>query len=175
MTPVLLPVGRRRCNGWLAPGSLGRLQHFSSPDVQVSLLKCWPFAMGRDSRPMANGQDSCMETCMMTRKTRSIAAVMFAAALAASSAAMAQYYPGYGGGGGYEDDNGYRGGGGYGGRPRYDPGPGEYYEQRPRRARLGNICVTSRGNCDAGFAAPRNTPCRCYLPGFGEKRGAIGY
>lgn len=41
--------------------------------------------------------------------------------------------------------------------------------------RFGSVCVTSRGNCNAGFRAPRNTPCRCFIPGFGEKRGAIGF
>lgn len=50
-----------------------------------------------------------------------------------------------------------------------------------RRRRFGDddrrgssICITARGNCRAGFSAPRNTPCRCFIPGFGEKRGAIG-
>jgi hypothetical protein len=93
------------------------------------------------------------------------------AGLMAAAPAKAQYYPPYGGGGGYEEERPYRGGGGYyGDRRRYDR---DYYERR--RPRYGSVCVTSRGNCDAGFSAPRNTPCRCFLPGFGEKRGAIGY
>ena len=64
----------------------------------------------------------------------------------------------------FEDE--YRG-------PRRRYGYDEPY--RGRRARIGGICVTSRGNCEAPGRAPINTPCRCYIPGFGEKRGAIGY
>jgi hypothetical protein len=57
----------------------------------------------------------------------------------------------------------------------YDP-YGSYTPRRNyRRARIGSVCVTSRGNCDAGDAFPVNTPCRCYIPGFGAKRGAIGF
>ncbi|MBM3082849.1 hypothetical protein IMF23_05280 [Chelatococcus daeguensis] len=52
---------------------------------------------------------------------------------------------------------------------------GGWGRPRPRGERYGSVCVTSRGNCNAGFRAPRNTPCRCFIPGFGEKRGAIGY
>jgi hypothetical protein len=37
------------------------------------------------------------------------------------------------------------------------------------------MCVTSRGSCDYGRPIPRNTPCSCDIPGFGMKRGAIGY
>jgi hypothetical protein len=66
---------------------------------------------------------------------------------------------------GYDEDE-YRG-------PRRGYGYGEPY--RGRRARIGGICVTSRGNCEAPGRAPVNTPCRCFIPGFGEKRGAIGY
>ncbi|ALA17929.1 hypothetical protein AL346_11540 [Chelatococcus sp. CO-6] len=52
---------------------------------------------------------------------------------------------------------------------------GGWERPRPRGERYGSVCVTSRGQCNAGFRAPRNTPCRCFIPGFGEKRGAIGY
>ena len=66
---------------------------------------------------------------------------------------------------GYDEDE-YRG-------PRRGYGYGEPY--RGRRARIGGVCVTSRGNCEAPGPAPINTPCRCFIPGFGQKRGAIGY
>ena len=52
---------------------------------------------------------------------------------------------------------------------RYDrPGRGSY-----RQGRMGSVCVTARGDC--GGAGPLNAPCECYIPGFGPKRGAIGY
>ena len=35
-----------------------------------------------------------------------------------------------------------------------------------------STCVTSRGVCPIGAVVPRLTPCRCDIPGFGEKRGA---
>jgi hypothetical protein len=63
-----------------------------------------------------------------------------------------------------------------GGPPRYDDEYPEYRPRRPsRRARLGGVCVTSRGSCDAGGGLPVNTPCSCFIPGFGAKRGAIGH
>jgi hypothetical protein len=53
-------------------------------------------------------------------------------------------------------------------------GPGDPRFGRSGGRRAGSsICITSRGTCDAGFVAPHNTPCRCFFPGFGEKRGAI--
>jgi hypothetical protein len=38
---------------------------------------------------------------------------------------------------------------------------------------MGSVCVTARGDCAGG--GPINSPCECYIPGFGPKRGAIGY
>jgi len=101
-----------------------------------------------------------------------------------------------GGGGWYEEDEDYaprR----Y--RPRdfyereYSPryrGPGDFYERdyaprryresydQPRygygRQRFGRVCVTARGNCPAP-PGPLNSPCGCMIPGFGPKRGAIGF
>ncbi len=84
----------------------------------------------------------------------------------------------------------------FGQRDRFAPPPDEDFEPPPQRRRRdfdgsgdprfrggdprsggrragSNICITSRGSCDAGFVAPHNTPCRCIIPGFGEKRGAI--
>ena len=53
---------------------------------------------------------------------------------------------------------------------RYDrPGRGFY-----RQGRMGSVCVTARGDCGGGVG-PINSPCECYMPGFGPKRGAIGY
>lgn len=103
-----------------------------------------------------------------------------------ASPALAQYYGGPGPGGGY----GGGGGGGYGRgysdddepaprrRPRWEERRedrrGEYggdgYGQQ--RGRGGSICITSRGSC-ASRPLPRNAPCRCDLPGVGEKRGNI--
>jgi hypothetical protein len=37
---------------------------------------------------------------------------------------------------------------------------------------MGSVCVTARGHCGTG---PLNAPCECSIPGFGPKRGAIGY
>lgn len=55
----------------------------------------------------------------------------------------------------------------YGNRP---PQPQGNYGNRPPPR--GSMCVTSRGSCPT-FRAPNNTPCRCDLPGFGVKRGAV--
>jgi len=79
--------------------------------------------------------------------------------------------PGYGG-----PPPGYYGGpppGYYGGPP-----PG-YYGGRPgygyaRPQQYSNICITARGNCGTR-RLPYGTPCSCFIPGFGQKRGAIGY
>jgi hypothetical protein len=55
----------------------------------------------------------------------------------------------------------------------------EGYDYAPRRAqrqaRLGSVCVTARGSCPVGGVVPINTPCGCQIPGFGPKRGAVGY
>lgn len=54
----------------------------------------------------------------------------------------------------------------------------DYDDDRPRFRRGGrgggSICVTARGNCRYP-PAPANSPCSCDIPGFGQKRGAIGY
>lgn len=68
----------------------------------------------------------------------------------------------------YEDE--YR-------RPRYDDGyrrpdygrPDRGYDPGPRG---GAMCVTSRGTCPAP-PIQRGSPCRCDIPGFGVKRGAV--
>nr|WP_128564098.1 hypothetical protein [Methylobacterium crusticola] len=71
----------------------------------------------------------------------------------------------------YDDRPRYRGeeyerpryrGEGYGRGPGYDGG------------RIGRMCVTARGNCPTR-PAPVNASCGCEIPGFGFKRGAIGY
>lgn len=72
--------------------------------------------------------------------------------------AAAQYYPPPPYGGGY-----YR-------PPPPPPYYGGGYYGRP--ARLGQSCVTSRGSCYA-YPSPIGSPCRCYIPGFGKKRGAV--
>lgn len=48
--------------------------------------------------------------------------------------------------------------------PRWRPAP---------RPRVGSICVTARGSCEYLQTFRLNTPCECYIPGFGSKRGAI--
>ncbi|MBF9235001.1 hypothetical protein [Microvirga alba] len=58
--------------------------------------------------------------------------------------------------------------------PGYGPPPHE--SRRPaQRQRVGNVCYTSRGSCEYPQYFPLNTPCRCDIPGFGQKRGAILY
>lgn len=42
----------------------------------------------------------------------------------------------------------------------------QYYERGP------SICVTSRGNCSAGYA-PMGAGCYCEIPGFGRKAGNV--
>lgn len=97
-------------------------------------------------------------------------------ALSGTGAANAQYYP----------PPGY-----YGGPPpgyyRHDgPPPGHYrrppprryyddgYSPYPRRIRIGTTCVTSRGNCSAN-GIPVGQGCKCYIPGFGTKRGEVPF
>jgi hypothetical protein len=75
--------------------------------------------------------------------------------------AAAQYYPPPPYGGGYY-------------RPPPPPYYGGDYYGRPygRPAQLGQSCVTSRGTCYA-YPSPVGSPCRCFIPGFGKKRGAV--
>lgn len=80
--------------------------------------------------------------------------------LLALSGASAQYYqPDY-----------YRGPppGYYGGPP-----PGYYGDgyARPRRMRMGSVCVTSRGACQQPNYSPVGGRCFCIIPGFGKKHG----
>src|SRR4051812_43683238 len=72
------------------------------------------------------------------------------------------------------------------GDPRYGgPPPGYYnrpppppaYGRPPPRygSNMGTGCVTSRGNCSTDRPVPIGTGCRCMIPGFGRKRGAVEY
>jgi hypothetical protein len=93
--------------------------------------------------------------------------ILFACAtlLAASAPATAQYYP-YPPQGGYYQADPW-------GRPPPRPGwggGGGYYNERP--VSFGNVCVTSRGNCRSR-PRPEQSPCSCFIEGFGPKRGAI--
>jgi hypothetical protein len=99
-----------------------------------------------------------------------------ALSVVAAEPATAQFYGSpYQGGPGYYDDDDFD----YGPpRRSYRRDYDDYGPPRARpyrRAQLGSVCVTARGNCDAGRVAPRNTPCSCFIPGFGPKRGAIGF
>ncbi|MBR3191638.1 MAG: hypothetical protein IKF62_12720 [Bosea sp.] len=97
-------------------------------------------------------------------RTLAIAALI-GAAISSATSANAQYYDPY-----------------YRPAPRYDydrPPPPYGYDrprygyERPYRQRFSDVCVTSRGSCEASRPAPANTPCSCYIEGFGMKRGAI--
>jgi hypothetical protein len=103
----------------------------------------------------------------MTLKLRAAAALAVIGWAAMASPAAAQYYP-------YPPQRDY-----YGPRDYYEPrGPrrwddgGGYYRPRPRPVFYGNLCVTSRGNCRSQ-TLPAESPCSCFIPGFGPKRGAI--
>lgn len=72
------------------------------------------------------------------------------------------------------------------GRPPYgSPPPGYYnrpppppaYGRPPPRygSNMGMGCVTSRGTCSTDRPVPIGTGCRCMIPGFGRKRGAVEY
>ena len=50
-------------------------------------------------------------------------------------------------------------------RPRYER---PYYQPR---AEIGYTCATRRGTCEIGDGRPVGSICRCYIPGFGPKRG----
>lgn len=89
-------------------------------------------------------------------------AALIGAATLTATAASAQYYDPYGRSPRYDYD-----------RPPPDYDRPRYGYDRPyARQRFGDTCVTSRGSCEAG-PAPRNSPCRCYIEGFGPKRGNI--
>ncbi|GJE15816.1 hypothetical protein [Methylobacterium marchantiae] len=121
---------------------------------------------------------------MTLRRTRLIAlATLIAATGLGMGQAQAQvpHYPDYGNGRapygqtpyGYGQPRGYDRSEGYG-QPYEDDG-----ERRPLprqygngRQRIGSVCVTARGNCPA-YPSPIQTPCRCDIPGFGPKRGAV--
>ncbi|MGL5446010.1 MAG: hypothetical protein ACRDBL_01720 [Rhabdaerophilum sp.] len=121
------------------------------------------------------------------------------ALLFAGSAAFAQYYyqpaprhypaPRYlpeplPGTGGYSPHPGYHERRTYQDR-RYLLEDNEDYRPRRRvnpradygysRRDLGQVCVTSRGNCDVGALVPIGSGCRCHIPGFGRKAGQVGY
>lgn len=118
-----------------------------------------------------------------------VALALIGLALLGTAPASAQYY---GGRPYYEEDreygpprdrpgrryyDGYRDDGPppYGrGRPRefYEPRRPAYGYGRPQG--FGRVCVTSRGNCQAR-PGPINSSCGCNIPGFGPKRGAIGF
>lgn len=98
---------------------------------------------------------------MILRKLALVA--LTGGAILAAASADAQYYDPYDRRPAYDYDRpppyGYD-------RPRYG------YDRPYGRRRFGDTCVTSRGTCEAG-PAPRNSPCRCYIEGFGPKRGNI--
>lgn len=109
------------------------------------------------------------------RKILSLALLAVTAGLSAPGGAQAQYY-----GGGYYPPPPPPPPGYYRPRPDYGPPPGYYgggggYGGGYGRIRYGTICVTSRGQCSVGRPLPIQTGCSCYLPGFGQKRGAVGY
>jgi hypothetical protein len=80
----------------------------------------------------------------------------------ASGEALAQYYPPAPPPPGFHPPPAYR--------PAPAP-PG--YDRAPRQGRVGYTCATSRGYCDLPGPRPLNSRCRCTIPGFGEKRGAV--
>lgn len=104
---------------------------------------------------------------------RSLAAAAIATVgiIAAAAPAAAQYYP-YPPQREYYGPRGYDGPRDYGRRPPREWQEREYYRPRPRPVAFGNLCVTSRGNCRTQ-PMPAQSPCQCFIPGFGAKRGAI--
>ena len=64
-------------------------------------------------------------------------------------------------------------------QPYYQQRPQPYYQQRPQpyyqqqRPQLSSACASRRGVCYIESYAPVGSPCRCYLDGFGLKRGTI--
>ena len=103
--------------------------------------------------------------------------LLAALALSAPAApASAQYYGPYSPAPGwYEPAPRYQPRSDYYERRRYyDEGPPRGVWRRPaRQVAVGNICVTSRGSCEYPQYFQLQTPCRCQIPGFGPKRGAI--
>lgn len=59
--------------------------------------------------------------------------------------------------------------------PRFYPPP-VYVEPQPyyREDVVGDICYTSRGECQLDYSLPVGSGCRCFIPGFGRKRGTVG-
>jgi hypothetical protein len=119
------------------------------------------------------------------------AIIAFVAAMAMPQPAEAQYYDPY------RPPPPVYGGPVYGapqpygrqpyGDPRYGGPPPGYYNRpppppaygRPPPPRYGSNmgmgCVTSRGTCSTDRPVPIGTGCRCMIPGFGRKRGAVEY
>ena len=105
----------------------------------------------------------------MTTTTRISLAALALFALAGAAPASAQFLPpGFPTPYGYDQQDEYQ--------PRYRR---EYrreyrprYEQRDyqQSGDYGYTCATSRGSCDIG-GQQVGTICRCYIPGFGRKRG----
>ena len=91
--------------------------------------------------------------------------------LTGASPSLAEYYlqgnSGYQGYPGYDTDE-YPQPGWRRHRPRYEEDP--YYQPR---AQIGYSCWTKRGTCDLTDGRPVNSGCRCYIPGFGPKRGYV--
>ena len=115
----------------------------------------------RDLEPIIPVRRSCCDMVGKQGESTMLKKLTFVAlagvAILSAAPAVAQYYdrydrppPGYG----YD-------------RPRYD------YD-RPYGGggrRFGDTCVTSRGSC--GASAPRGSRCRCFIEGFGPKRGNV--
>jgi hypothetical protein len=55
--------------------------------------------------------------------------------------------------------------------PSYDHRRAQPPRAVQKRQRAARVCVTSRGNCPTqGFTVPGQN-CRCFIRGFGQKRG----
>ncbi|SIQ09639.1 hypothetical protein SAMN05880592_101896 [Bosea sp. TND4EK4] len=114
---------------------------------------------------------------IMSLKTITLA-VLAGATLLSAIPAGAQYYDPYRPRYEYDRPPPPRYDDGYRRPPRYDDGyrrpppPDDYRYGPPRGPRGGGMCVTSRGSCPTP-PIPRGAPCRCDIPGFGEKRGIV--
>lgn len=71
---------------------------------------------------------------------------------------------------GWDDDHGYAEPPVQGWR---QPGPRHHSPYAQPRQRGGFVCGTSRGYCQAEIPGPIGSRCKCIVPGFGQKRGAI--